>query len=197
MKNLNLNSVEIKTSGGSFPDLKPGGYICRIVMVTDVPEKEYLRVDMDIANGEFKGFYQQLAEKFGFWGCTQYWSYKDKNLGYFKGNIKAVEESNSNYTFSSDEHELEGKLVGAVFGEEEYMNRQGEIRCNVKPRFVCGAERILEGDYKVPKRRVYDAEKAKKPVGGGGGRADFLNPVMKDTDEDLDAWAKGQKLPWE
>lgn len=191
MKNINLTNVKEQTTGPR-EDVKPGGYICRIVNVTDVPEKEYLRIDMDIASGDYKGFYQDLANAFGFWGCTQYWSYKDSNLGYFKGNIKAVEESNSDYRFSSNEQDLRGRLVGAVFGEEEYMTRAGDLRCSVKPRFVCSAQRILDNDYKVPKRKVYQNKKS--------GSNSFLDPVVKDVGavaDELDAWAKGQKLPWE
>lgn len=199
MKPLNLNNVQIKTSGGTFDDVKPGGYICRIMNVTDVPEREYLRVDLDIASGEYKNFYTDLAGKFGFWGCTQYWSYKDKNLGFFKGNIRAVEESNPGFVFTPDEQELRGKLVGAVFGEEEYMTSRGDLRCNTKPRFVCSAQRIVDNDYKVPQRRVYDPSKDKRAKNAGG-RADILTPVMDEVSavkSELNAWAESQKLPWE
>lgn len=197
MKPLNLENVQPVTAGGNFEDVKPGGYVCRIVNVTDVPEKEYLRIDMDIATGEYKDYYRDLAAKLGFWGCSLYWSYKDKNLGYFKGNIKAVEDSNAGYKFSSDEKALRGKLVGAVFGEEEYMTSRGELRCSSKPRYVCGVQRIMDSDYTVPKRKVYDPSKDRrsKPAGNR-----FLDPLVEDVSSvksELDAWAEGQSLPWE
>ena len=184
MKKLNLDAVQEPTTAPR--DIQPGGYICRIIMVQDVPEKEYLRVDLDIAAGEYKGFYANLAEKYGFWGCTQYWSYKDKSLSYFKGNIKALEESNSNYKFSDNEKDMQGRLIGAVFGEEEYMTNSGELRCNVKPRFVCSARRIMDHDYTIPKKRYYDAAKDKRKTEN---KVNYLEPVMED--------ASNEKLPWE
>ncbi len=205
MRSLNLQNVEAKTGGGSYPDVTPGGYICRIVNVTDVPDREYLMIDLDIAAGEFQNYYRDLAARVNFWGCTQYWSYKEANLPYFKGNITAVEESNSGYRFSDQsEQDLRGKLVGAVFGEEEYRTNSGEIKCRVRPRFVCSAQRIMDKDFNIPKRKLYDPSKDKRnnrnQASQPGGRADYLNPVMQDAGgipDDLDAWAQGQKLPWE
>lgn len=199
MRNLNLQNVTAKT-GGDFPTVEPGGYICRIINVTDVPEKEYLMIDLDIAAGEYKDYYKDLAARAGFWGCTQYWSYKEANLPYFKGNITAVEESNTGYRFSDqNEQDLRGKLIGAVFGEEEYKANSGEIKCNVKPRFVCSAQRIMDHDYSIPKRKVYDPSKDKRNRAAGG-RPDYLNPVVNEVSavaDELDAWAQGQKLPWD
>ena len=197
MKPLNLDKVESKSGSGDFHDIEPGGYICRIMMVEDFPEKEYLRVDMDIATGEYKDYYKDLAARAGFWGCTQYWSYKENNKSYFKGNIDAVEKSNTDFRFNDQrEKDLEGKLVGAVFGEEEYRSKNGDIRCSVRPRYVCSASRIMDHKYKIPKKKEYDPKKDKRnrPAGGGG---DYLSPLMKDTGNDLDTWAAGQKLPWE
>ena len=116
MRSLNLKDVEAKT-GGDFPTVEPGGYICRIMNVEDKPDKEYLMIDLDIAAGIYKDYYKDLAARASFWGCTTYWSYKESNLPYFKGNVTSVEESNQGYTFSDqNEKDLIGKLVGAVFG---------------------------------------------------------------------------------
>ena len=187
MRNLNLQNVTAKT-GSDFPNIEPGGYICRIIMVEDVPEKEYLRVDLDVAAGEYKDYYKDLAARAGFWGCTQYWSYKEANLPYFKGNIIAVEESNQGYRFSDQsEQDLRGKLVGAVFGEEEYKNKAGEIKRNVKPRFVCSAQKIMDHDYNIPKRKIYDPAKDKRNRAAGTG--DPLHHMMQNAEE--------EKLPWE
>ena len=86
--------------------------------------------DCDLGEEEavalYKDYYKDLAARAGFWGCTQYWSYKEANLPYFKGNITAVEESNTGYRFSDqNEQDLRGKLIGAVFGEEEYKTKAG------------------------------------------------------------------------
>lgn len=160
MRYTDLSGVQAKT-GGDYADLPAGGYLCRIMDVADVPEKEYLKVFLDIAAGEYKDYYSQLEERAGFWGCIMYWSYKEANLGYFKGNIEAVQQSDrQGWTFDGkDEKSLVGRMVGAVFGEEEYKAKTGEIKCNVKPRFLVPTQKILDGDYSIPKRKAYDPAK--------------------------------------
>lgn len=171
MRYTDLSGVEAKTGGG-FSDVEPGGYICRIVGVTDFPEKEYLRVDLDIAAGEYKDYYAELEARAGFWGCTMYWSYKEANLGFFKGNIEAVQQSDRHgWVFDGkDEKSLVGRLVGAVLGEEEYKAKSGEIKCSVKPRFLVPIQKIMDHDYKVPKRKTYNGGNDRKSAAGDGFR---------------------------
>lgn len=192
MKPLNLKNVEAKT-GGDFPTLDPGGYICRIVNVEDKPDREYLLVDLDIAAGVHKDYYKDLHARAGFWGCSMYWSYKESNLPYFKGSVTAVEDSNQGYTFSDQsEKDLIGKLVGAVFGEEEYMSGAGEIKCSVKPRFLCSTARILDKDYTIPRRKVYDPSKDRRRPQTADARS-----AVNSSQKELDEWASSQKLPWD
>ena len=42
---------------GSFKKLSPGGYVVKILDVTDVPDKEYLKVSFDVCEGEDKDFF--------------------------------------------------------------------------------------------------------------------------------------------
>ena len=42
-----------------FKRLAPGGYICAIKDVKDVPEKEYLEIQFDIVKGDEKGYFQK------------------------------------------------------------------------------------------------------------------------------------------
>jgi hypothetical protein len=122
MRNIDLSQVaDIQ----EFKKVAPGGYICRITSVVDVPDKEYLKIEYDIAFGEFEGHYQQLSDSKGFWGASFIKSYKDKALPFFKGFITAVEKSNNGYTFSNNEQTMYGKLIGLVLGEEEYMKGDG------------------------------------------------------------------------
>lgn len=91
MKNLNLENVQ---EAKDFTPVPPDGYICRITSVEDVPDKEYLRVEFDIAEGDFKGNYQTLYENKGFWGGSFVRSYKEKALPFFKSFTTAIENSN-------------------------------------------------------------------------------------------------------
>ena len=198
MKPLNLSSVTAATPG-DYPIVEPGGYFCKIVNVEDRPDKEYLIVDLDIASGDLKDYYKDLCARANFWGCSMYWSYKENNLPYFKGSITAVEDSNPGFRFDErNEQALRGKYVGAVFAEEEYYsNKDQKIKVNVKPRFLCSVDRIKEGDYTVPKRKLYDPSKDKKRNRmAGSAVGNPLTDLMQDTDE-LDRWAESQKLPWE
>lgn len=52
MKNINWNSVPDPVE---LPRLTPGGYVCKITVAVDVPEKEYLKLEYDIAEGEAQG----------------------------------------------------------------------------------------------------------------------------------------------
>ena len=44
---------------GSFKKLPVGGYVVKILSAIDVPEKEYLRLSFDIAEGPNKGFFAE------------------------------------------------------------------------------------------------------------------------------------------
>lgn len=51
------NSTQEAAEGGSRLD--PGGYVCMIVRVENVPEKEYLKVFFDVAEGVHKSHFRQ------------------------------------------------------------------------------------------------------------------------------------------
>ena len=59
MKNINWNSVPDPVE---LPRLTPGGYVCKITVVVDVPEKEYLKLEYDIAEGAHKGHWDLQGE---------------------------------------------------------------------------------------------------------------------------------------
>lgn len=100
----------------------------------DVPASEYLKVQYDIAEGKFKGYYRRQMEQSGIWYGDCIKSYKQTALPYFKEFIAAIEDSNKGFKFDG-EHEktLERKWIGIVLGEEEYPNKTGEIKTRLKP----------------------------------------------------------------
>ena len=51
-----------------YPKIIPGGYVCRITVVKDYFEYEYLKIEYDFAEGELRGFYLNLFLSKGFWG---------------------------------------------------------------------------------------------------------------------------------
>ena len=57
---------EAQTYTGSFPQLPPGGYICRIkkaAVTTTRTGKEQMVLMIDIADGDYKGFFQQAFDR--------------------------------------------------------------------------------------------------------------------------------------
>lgn len=154
MKALDLTNVQA-TQGGEFARPTAGGYVIGIVSVEDVPEKEYLKISYDIAEGEFKNYYYDMKQRTGYDLPVMYKSYKDKALGFFKAFLDAVAASNPGYTWNNDERTLTRKLVGCVLREEEYRNRDGEIKVSLKPEVFYPAADIRAGKFEaLPKKTL-------------------------------------------
>ena len=143
---------------GDYETLEPTGYIC-IIVGAKVEEKDYghlMRIAYDIVEGEHKEFYKRMFERKkennseAKWPGMYYQTVKSDGLGYFKGFIQAVEQSNSGYKWNWDEKKLIGKLFGGLFGEEEYLGNDNKVKTSVKCRYVKPVETIRSGDYKVP-----------------------------------------------
>lgn len=130
--------------------LEPGGYVCRITAVQDVPDREYLWIVYDVADGPCAGIYSGL-------GIADDWkhrftrSYKDTAEGMFKAFINRVQESNRGFVWNmQDEQQFVGKEIGLVFGKELYTNDKGEDKERTVVSYVCASQDIRNGDFKVP-----------------------------------------------
>ncbi len=147
MKVIDWNNVEeIK----SFEKLPAGGYVCGITAVEDKPDKEYLYLEFDIAEGEFKNYYRTLYDNKGFWAAHFIKSYKDKALGFFKKMLTAFEKSNKGFTFNNDEKALKRKYIGLVLGYEEYVGADGSIKERITVTDFLPVEDIRAGRYDTP-----------------------------------------------
>lgn len=144
--------------------LEAGGYVCRIESVEDNPDKEYLYIEYDIDEGEFKNNFTQLASSFGFWGGRFYRSYKPKALGMFKSFILAVEGSNPGYQFDDDETTLVGKKVGIVLQEEEYIGNDGNIKTRLVVNKTKTVDDIRNGKFKVPDKKKLPVQETMEEV---------------------------------
>lgn len=179
MKSI-TNINEVKEAGDSTR-LPSGGYICRYTSVKDVPDKKYLYMEYDIAEGEFKDYYKELSERLDFWGGRCYRSYSEKALPMFKRMCSAVTKSNPGFIFDGNEHADEttliGKLVGLILGEEEYIGNDGSIKTRLYVNREISLEDIKGGKYKVPKLRKLTAED--KPEKAD----DFMDMPTGDSEE--------------
>lgn len=151
MKSINLDAVQ---EAQEFERLGPGGYVCGIVRAEDVPEKEYLRIEFDIAEGPFKNYFRSMRDRLALdkWPSagTIYRSYKQSALPFFKQFITCVQVSNAGYVFKNDEATLARKLFGVVMGEEEYEKDDGTVGVRLKASTVRSVKSICEGDFKLP-----------------------------------------------
>lgn len=143
------NWKDIKASE-DFERLTAGGYVCTIIHVEDEPNKQYLKIQYDIAEGDHKDHWASTNERFGWWGGDFYRSYKDSAAGMFKGFINAVEGSNPGYTWSWNEKSLEGKMIGIVLGEEEYTGNDGSVKTRLKVKTVKTVKDIRDGKFRIP-----------------------------------------------
>lgn len=139
---------------GDFKTITPGGYICKIIQAkveTTQTGKEMLSIMFDIAEGEFKGFYTEQFKKKHATNPDAKWqgSYRQltqgKSLSFFKGMIYAIEKSNPGYKWDFDETSLKGKSFGGVFGQEEYLNNNGETKLATKCMYIRSVDQVRAG----------------------------------------------------
>lgn len=130
----NWNEIDAKGMD-DFRGLPIGAYECVIkdarINHNEQSGKDTFKVSIDIANGEYKDYFQKMYEADTRidrkWNnnAVRYLAYEGDNVAYFKGFITTVENSNVGYTWDWDETKLKGKKVCGVFQYEEYEKQDG------------------------------------------------------------------------
>lgn len=168
MEKIN-NWDEVEAKGmEDFKSLPIGAYECIIkeasVYKSEQSGKESFKVTVDIANGEFKDYYQKRydsntnSDKKWDNNATRYLAFQGDNAAYFKGFITSVQNSNVGYIWDWDETKLIGKKICCVFQYEEYENQEGKkgikVRLSkfrsldkIKDIEVSDSVRLLNGTY--------------------------------------------------
>ena len=166
-----INWNDVKPSDGSTQRPQAGGYVCVITKAEDVPEKQYLLVEFDIAEGDFAGYCSETAGRFGNWPALgkTYRSYKENAAGMFKAFVNAVEGSaeNKNFKWNWKEDKLVGKFFGGILGEEEYLGQDGTIKTSLKLTKCVTTDVIRSGDFKVP--AIKKLKESDKPAPAASG----------------------------
>lgn len=160
------------TSFSGLPKLQPGGYVVKILNIKVEPTDwgSRLAIQFDIAEGEFKGFFDKLYK-----ATPDEWENKKwkgsmrlsiphntgdetkfkKSLGYFKSQIQAFENSNANLHIDCerdwDENVLKGKVVGALFNEKEW-EKDGKTGWFTQCKRFVPANDTRSGNFTIPKR---------------------------------------------
>ncbi len=179
---------------GDYETLKAGGYICKIVGAkaeTSQAGNEMLVLALDIAEGEHKGYFQRRFEDAKKQNTDVNKQVKWSNNGthrimkldkegkcnkFFKGFGTIIEESNSGYKWTGNEESLKDKVLGCIFGEEEYEKMDESIGTAVKVKFIRSVKCIQDGNFKVPEK--------KKLVRNENAFGDFQT-MSGDSDDDL------------
>lgn len=158
---------EIKATENK-PTLQVGGYECVIKNVKHFEHNSIKKIslEIDIASGEFKDYYQQKYDERDtsskFWDDGSTISFpeelkEDKEKSYFKGLITAIQSYNPNYTWNWDEETLKGLKINCNYSLKEYKGSDGNIY--TKPqisRFVNSKDNFKK-DY-VPAVRTINNE---------------------------------------
>jgi hypothetical protein len=146
----NYDSAEAVEGGFSEP--KAGPCILGIVNATVEVKNGEQRVifNIDIAEGKFKNHFGKQTKRFGKNRLLRYYQNAEgKSLPYFKGVIKAIEESNPGYVFDWNESGLALKKVGGNLREEEYLANDGTIKTILRIGYLCSIRSVLEGEHRV------------------------------------------------
>lgn len=183
------------TATGESASLPAGCYVCEILGVKEETYKDRQRFIMqfDIAEGEYKGFYQQqykaakernIEAKYK----GEHRQYMDGNsVPYFKGLITSIEKSTPGYTFPWDlegnERTLKGKKFGAVMGREQIETNNGEkiFWTHIfQVRSIDGLK-----DAKVPEDKLLGDQPVQRPAADPKLAADGFMSIPDGVDEEL------------
>ena len=183
-----LNFTNIKESAeGDFPKLEPGAYACAITEVTDFPDKEYLRVLVDIVQGERANYFADDFYRDKPFAHSIIFSYKEAAMPMLKGRLHCITDCNPGFDaeaalMAGNEQMLVGKAVGVVFREEEYFNKKtGEFEMgSPRPDRLCRLDELDREKNAQPKpKTLSDAKKREALVRAG---------------EDPDEWFRSKEL---
>lgn len=139
---------------GDFKTITPGGHVCKILQARSQltnTGKEQLAIMFDIAEGDCKDYYSEQHSRKAESNPDAKWQgvyrqlVEGNSLKFFKGMITAIEQSNNGYKWDWKEDSLRGKLFGGVFGQEEYLNGNGDVKLSTKLRFIRSVEQVRKG----------------------------------------------------
>lgn len=145
-----IQGYDLINEAGNFKRLPAGIYGVKITSVKDNVANQYLEITCDIVKGEYKDYFASMVANGLPDNSRTIRSYKENALPFFKAFITAVEKTNPPYKWDWDEKKLVGKIVIAVFGEEEYLDKDGNVKVGTKIVEFRSKEAWKEGKIQVP-----------------------------------------------
>ena len=165
---------------GEFTPLELGGHICQIMSVEETTSstgKDMLLISLDTAPQDKQpGYYMEQWKNDGRpdkkWGCRVFQLVLDKdgntNRG-LKTFITAVEKSNPGFQVQWGDGFaacFKGRLIGGVFGREQYQNSYGDLKWSTKCVQFRSVEAIQKG-VDVPKDRYLNGQRPQQNPAAG------------------------------
>lgn len=186
MRPINLNNIAEKAEG-EFARIEPGAYPCAITEVEDFPDKEYVRILVDVIAGEYKDYFNSDFYADKPFAHSIIMSYKDSALGMLKGRLHVITDCNPGFDAEAafgagKEQMLVGKAVGVVFREEEYYNRKtGDFEMGgARPDRLCRLDEMDDPKNASPKPRTLSDSQKRAALARAG--------------EDPDEWLRAKRL---
>lgn len=186
---------------GASTRLPAGAYVCKVLGVKyeagENGNSDRIRVQFDIAEGEFKDFFQKQYEA----NTNEDKKYKGNATVYvptddgsekdgwtkksFAGWTSSFEESNPGYAWDWDEKKWKGKLVGIVFGDTGTVIEGKEI-VYTEARFAVSAGTVRSDLAPKAKFKAKNGYTGNGNAGGSSsasGESDFMKVPETSLDE--------------
>lgn len=158
MRSFNFDNITEQTEGAR-EQLPAGPYVAKILDMYDVPEKDYVVLVFDIAEGPRAGEFDSQWGKNNEWAHRIYVSYSEKAQGFLKGRLKAISDSNPGFdayaAWNAGRLDMfRYRLLGVNLREEEYIKDDGSIGSSLKVAQVVAADKVRRGEVETlePKR---------------------------------------------
>lgn len=168
VKTANRDNAQKK---GGFEQLPKGAYVLKFMAVKEVPNNSgkgsHVSIAFDIAEGEYKGFYQQQFD------ANTNEDKKWPGDAIFNLNVPSedssdwmvknwdtfwtdVEDSNPGYLFNGDEKKIPGLIVGGKMRIEQH-EYNGNIYDHTRLCWTCPAQDVREGKAgRLPKDKLIE-----------------------------------------
>lgn len=152
------DQAEAKKQGGDFPQPPVGGHILKVVKAEEGKSSKgrpMLTLFLDIAEGEFANHYTELSEKLDKDAYLRQYQLLDGDaVPYFKGMVELFEFCNQGFKFNFDEKTLVGKKIGANLREEEYRDKENNVKTGLKIGYFASIEEVRSGLEPMKKKTL-------------------------------------------
>lgn len=165
MRKVDFNNV-IESAKAENKRLHAGNYVCKITAIEDFDAKEYVRILVDITEGEFAGHFSDEYFENRPSRHAIYLSYKKTAEGMLKKRLSIIAECNpgfdamSAFNGAADNPTIFsmflGKYVGVCMDEEEFEGIDGDVKVGLKMGNLVTLTSVRDGSALPPRHKKLD-----------------------------------------